>query len=162
MVISQLEWWIFYVYIAIYPKRFPKLRICGLSLNRSLIRCSYLQYTVPRPHAHNKCKNKQTHTSDKPSATPFDKCWALYFSHQKWNITLSHSLKSTKANYPSFTQVPMGQESPIYLGPDVSMSQSGDSRPQRRLLTSLRVVRFQGASDSAGWSWCHFTAWLLM
>lgn len=45
----------------------------------------------------------------------------------------------------------MGQESSIYLGPDVSMSQSGDSRPQRRLLlTSLQVLRFQCASDSAG------------
>lgn len=45
----------------------------------------------------------------------------------------------------------MGQESPIYLGPDVSMSQSGDSRPQRRLLlASRRVLRFPGASDLAG------------
>lgn len=92
---------------------------------------------------------------------PFDKCWALYFSHQKWNTTLNHSLKSTKANYPSFTQVPLGQESPIYLGPDVSMSQLGDSRPQRGLLTSLWVLWFQGASDSAGRSWCLFTGWLL-
>lgn len=45
----------------------------------------------------------------------------------------------------------MGQASSIYLGPDVSMSQEGDSRPQRRLLlTSLQVLRFQYASDSAG------------
>lgn len=93
---------------------------------------------------------------------PFDKCWALYFSHQKWNTTLSHSLKSTKTNYPSFTQEPVGQESPIYLSPDVSMSQSGDSRPQRGLRTSLSDLWFQGASGSAGRSWCClFAAWLL-
>lgn len=47
------------------------------------------------------------------------------FLIRKWNTTLSHSLKSTKANYPSFAQVPVGQESPIYLDPDVSMSQAG-------------------------------------
>ena len=92
----------------------------------------------------------------------FEKCPALFFSHQKWNTTLSHSLKSTKVNYPSFTQLPVGQGAPIYLGPDVSMSQLGDSRPQKELLTSLWLLWFQGASDSACRPWHRFTCWLLI
>lgn len=114
------------------------------------------------PPSTQQMQNKQPRTDGKPSGTPFDKRWALYFSHQKWNTTLSHSLKSTKANYPSFTQVPVGQQSPIYLAPDVSMSQSEDSRPQRGLLTSRWVLWFRDASESAGRSWCLLTGCRLM
>ena len=73
---------------------------------------------------------------------------------------MKHNMKpfikvNLKANYPSFTQVPVGQESPIYLGPDVSMSQSGEIADHRGgLLTSLRGLRFQGASASAGRDAC--------
>lgn len=130
-------------------RRFPELWSCGHILATPLIcyTAIFSSLWYANFHATN-TKTKQHRTSNKPSGTPFDKRWALYFSHQKWNITLSHSLKSTKGNYPSFTQVPLGQESPIYLGPDVSTSQSGDSRPQRGLFTSLwgpvvsRRIRF--------------------
>lgn len=37
--------------------------------NHSLICCSYLQLTLPQPHAYNKYKNKQTHTRGKPLGT---------------------------------------------------------------------------------------------
>lgn len=80
-----------------------KLWICGLRQNRSLALSAASLSSVRLAPLHDKCKNKRAHTSDEPPGTLFDKCRALYFSHQKWNITLSHSLKSTKANYPSFT-----------------------------------------------------------
>lgn len=149
-----------------YPSRFPGLWIHGHILNHSphMLQLSSAHSTSP-PVTQQIQKQKDPHQQQAfrnvGAGPPFDKRWALYFSHQKWNTTLSHSLKSTKANYPSFTQVPIGPENPIYLGPDVSMSQSGDSRPQRGLLTSLWVLWFKCASDSAGWLWCLITAWLL-
>lgn len=133
-VTHQLDGWI--CYCSVYHSRFPDPWICG-----------HMQHDAPRQHvSEHTTWTHQWSCRNTSAGSHFDSCLVLYFSHQTQNTTLNHSLKSTKVNYPSFSWVPVRQESLVYLDPDVSMSQSGDSRPQRELLSSLWVQCFAGVS----------------
>lgn len=123
VVISQLEWWICYRISQQVSWSWIRGHILKTAPYSSAAAIFSLLCLAPA-HTTNTNTNRPTPVAGLKEL-PLISAELYIFLIRKWNTTLSHSLKSTKANYPSFAQVPMGQESPIYLDPDVSMSQSG-------------------------------------